>query len=221
MKFARFALALVVASISVSLSNAQGPIRKFLHGGTPVRDLFSGASSCGSSAMGSCASGMSSGSCSSATSFGACGTAATTAPTLATGTVTTVKAPVGSIRSTVVHDLVRLKVAAELRKQGKTAGEARTLAESLSDQLIEGAGSAVGVPGGFFQQLLADLMAFINSPNGQAILGALVKYLLALLGADSGINPVHNGTQFTVVMPKPLYLDQRELIYQWNHSLSV
>lgn len=90
----------------------------------------------------------------------------------------------GPLGGTLVHEFVRLRVAAELRKKGQSWSDAHAAAASLSNQMIEAAAGLpdVGAPSGFFQQLLADLMAFLQSPQGQQIMAALIKALLALLG---------------------------------------
>ncbi len=165
----RFVLSLAFVALSVGSVGAQcGMGSRLFNGSHPIRTALFGTSTASA-----CGSASSVGACSSAT--GSCGTAAVTAPVVTT-------APVGSVRSTVVHDFLRLKVAAKLRLGGKTAGEAWTLSSSLTDQIIEGAGSAVGVPGGFFQQILADLVACEQNPTCSAVVTALVNYLLKLIG---------------------------------------
>lgn len=166
-------------------------------------------------------------------SASSCGTASSSAcgSSLATGNVAGAVAPasVGGIKSTVVHEVIRLRVAAHLRTKINpntnakyTISEAHALSNMLSDQLIEGSASAVGAPGGFFQQLLAALEAFLASPAGQQLIADLIKYLEMLLGVGhNNIDPVHGVSVFACTTPTPLYLDQRERIHEWSHSLAV
>ena len=163
----RFVMAVVVLAVFAGVADAQcGVGSRLFNGSHPIRTALFGTSTASA--------------CGSASAAGACNSAASTC-SAATAPVS-VTTPVGSVRSTVVHDFIRLKVAAKLRLAGKTAGEARTLSESLTDQIVEGAGSAVGVPGGFFQQILADLVACEQNPTCSAVVTALVNYLLKLIG---------------------------------------
>jgi hypothetical protein len=98
-------------------------------------------------------------------------------------TVTTgrVSAPLGA-RHPVAHQFVRIKLTAGLVKTGHSWMEARAMADSLSDEVIEQAGAAVGAPGGFFQNLLDALTKCEQDPNCKKFLDMLMTYLITLLG---------------------------------------
>jgi hypothetical protein len=58
---------------------------------------------------------------------------------------------------------------------------------------------------------------FIKSPAGQALIKALIDMIIHMIGAH-GPDMLHAGDGFALA---PLYLDQRDLIYQWSHALAA
>jgi hypothetical protein len=151
--------AVLALCTTYGVSEGQGPIRRFLFGAPANQTCVNG--NCNPASV-----------------------AATPAPApvvLAPGqTKMTVKA--GPVAHTLAHEFVRLKVAAGLRAKGYSVQDANTLAGSLSDEMMENAAAAVGAPSGFFQQLLQELITFINSPQGQQIMAALIQLLIHLIG---------------------------------------
>lgn len=91
-------------------------------------------------------------------------------------------ANVAAARHPIAHQWVRIKLTAALVAKGHTRSDAKLMAESLSDEMIEQAGAAVGAPGGFFQRLLAALEACRANPDCSKFIDALMAYLIALLG---------------------------------------
>ncbi len=106
------------------------------------------------------------------------------APTVPITTPPTAGRTTTSMRSTLFCEYVQIKLAAELRKKGKTFSEAHAMAHSLSHEMIKAAADNVKVPAtvigdGSFLQII---IAFFEGPMGQSILNALMQFLLSLLG---------------------------------------
>lgn len=81
----------------------------------------------------------------------------------------------------LLHGLVRLRVAAGLRRKGYGILEARHLSESLPGEVIDAhtTPETVGAIGdGTILQAIID---FLNSPAGKALIDALIQLLVGLL----------------------------------------
>jgi hypothetical protein len=156
----RFVLTLLLVGIHSSDASAQ-PIRKF---------FANRAGACATSAEAS------------ACSQGACSTAAVMSSGTVQATVVSSRVGVASGNHPIAHQWVRLKFTAFLVKKGYSRADARLMADSLSDQMLEQAGAQVGAPGGFFQNLLAALQQCEQDPTCSKFLAALMTYLLTLLG---------------------------------------
>ena len=90
-----------------------------------------------------------------------------------------------NIRGPIFHDFVRMKVQAELMKTGENVTDAHTLAYSLTDGVIDGASASAGIKANAFNGgVLAAIVAFFQSPEGQALLSALVQSLIAILSGN-------------------------------------
>lgn len=172
MKFFQLAITAIIACLPAVNANAQ-PLRKILHGQAPFRDaLFGSKSTCGAD-----------GSCGSAAPAEACAPAY--APAMVTsGGVKTAAAPAATVRETVFHTYVKMKVAAELRKKGHSVAEAHSLAWTLTPEMIDGAAAMVKIPVGQLGDgtILQLILDFFKSPQGQQLLAALIQMLLGLLG---------------------------------------
>lgn len=157
----------VLALAVLSADSSAQPLRRIMRGETPFRDaLFGSQGACGAAAAaGACSA---SAACSAAPAT-ACGASTSTAVALAG-------------RHPIAHQWVRLKFTAFLVKKGKSFSEARAMADSVSDEMLEQAGAQVGAPGGFFSNLLAALQQCEADPTCSKFLAALMNYLLTLLG---------------------------------------
>lgn len=76
-----------------------------------------------------------------------------------------------------------------LKQQLRRAGYNPNLADDATNDLIDAAVSAQPIApppfaGGFLAQLIADIQAFLNSPNGQAILAVIMQMILAALSGS-------------------------------------
>lgn len=82
-------------------------------------------------------------------------------------------------RGQILHDLIRLRVGAELRRQGHADAHALAnhLPNSVIDAAINSAPEAKAIGDGT-HPILDAFFAFIESPTGQAIIAALIKALL-------------------------------------------
>lgn len=80
----------------------------------------------------------------------------------------------------VLHGLVRIRVAAGLRRKGYGFMEARELASSLTAEIIDAASpeSVQAIGDGTLFQLIID---FLNSEAGKALIDALIKLLIGFL----------------------------------------
>jgi hypothetical protein len=96
-------------------------------------------------------------------------------------------AELGSIRGTIVHEVVRHRLRAELLNKGYSVSDATALTSTVSNELIEAAADAAGAPGGFFQQLLQTLITFLQSPQGQALMNALIQALIQIITHGSNV----------------------------------
>lgn len=90
--------------------------------------------------------------------------------------------PIGGdplFRGQILHDLIRLRVGAELRRQGHVDAHALAnhLPNSVIDAAINSAPEAKAIGDGT-HPILDAFFAFIESPTGQAIIAALIKALL-------------------------------------------
>lgn len=130
----------------------------------------------------------------------------------------------GMMGDRVFHTFVRLKVAAELRKRGMSVIDAHTMSQSLTAEMIDSACGAVKIPAKALGDgtIIQAIIDFFKSPTGQALLKALVEYLIMILGvADSGANPVHDGLHYGSVVPSCLDRDQRDRIAEFYYQTRV
>lgn len=160
---------LLVAFLAADAS-AQ-PIRRIMAGERPFR-LFVSQAACGAAGQASACGAASSASVCSSAPQTACGASVTVAAGQSTA----------GARHPIAHQWVRIKLTGHLVKNGHSFAEARSMAESLSDEMIEQAAATVGAPGGFFQNLLAALQQCEADPTCSKFLAALMNYLLKLLG---------------------------------------
>lgn len=81
----------------------------------------------------------------------------------------------------VFHGLVRLRVAAGLRRAGHGVIEARELSHALTGDVIDahmGPESTKAIGDG---TIINAIMEFLASPAGQALIDALIKLLIGML----------------------------------------
>jgi hypothetical protein len=122
--------------------------------------------------------------------------------------------------------IIRLEVAKHLMKKDPSLSrhaalkKAREIADddtlnALAPDAEKVAGQKFGAIGdGSIWQAIVD---FIKSPAGQALIKALIDMIIHMIGAH-GPDMLHAGDGFALA---PLYLDQRDLIYQWSHALAA
>ena len=95
------------------------------------------------------------------------------------------------------HFATRLIVRGQLRKQGYGRDDINFMLDGLDDNMIDAASTATGTDAGLastesgassgtgtgvFAQILQALMTFLESPQGQALIAALIQMLIASLG---------------------------------------
>ena len=164
----RFVMAVVALACTAAFADAQcGMGSRLFSGSHPIRTALFGTSTASA-----CGSASAVGACSSATGTCSAGKLVQSEPTTPAATADAAMRP-------LVYDMVRLSVHRKLVKGGMSHADATAETSGLTNSVIDGSLKQLGVKVGAFGDgtILQEIIAFIESAQGQALIALLIKLI--------------------------------------------